>query len=131
MRVFTRILIGVCLLGGPAAAFAQRATTGVLMGRIVDSSGAVLPGVTVSAHSAEPLGVFSAVTDAQGVYRIANLPPADYDVKAELAGFQSLMRKATVRLNGVLEVDFALNVGSVAETVTVTGETPIVDSERA
>jgi len=131
MRVFTRILIGVCLLGGPPAAFAQRATTGVLMGRVVDSSGGVLPGVTVSAQSAEALGVFSAVSDAQGVYRIANLPPADYNVKAELAGFQSVMRKATVRLNGVLEVDFSLNVGSVAETVTVTGETPIVDSERA
>ena len=68
---------------------------------------------------------------ASGFYRVANLPPATYDVKAELSGFQSVIRKATVRLNGVIDVDFTLSVGSVSETVTVTGEAPIVDPERA
>jgi hypothetical protein len=131
MSVFRRILIGVFLLASPSVASAQRATTGVVTGKIVDSTGGVLPGVTVSAQSAEALGQFSAITDTQGVYRIANLPPADYSVKAELGGFQSVIRKATVRLNAVLEVDFALSLGSVSEAVTVTGEAPIVDSERA
>jgi Carboxypeptidase regulatory-like domain len=131
MSVFTRCLTVLALLVVPVAASAQRATTGTLTGRIVDSSGGVLPGVAVSAQSAEALGQFSAITDAQGIYRIANLPPATYDVRAELTGFQTMIRKETVRLNGVLDVDFTLNVGSVAETVTVTGESPIVDPERA
>ena len=65
------------------------------------------------------------------MYRVTNLPPATYDVRAELAGFQTVIRKETVRLNAVTEVDFTLSVGSVAETVTVTGESPIVDPERA
>lgn len=115
----------------PALAFGQRTTTGTVTGKIVDSSGAVLPGVTLSATSPEALGQFSAVTDAQGVYRVTNLPPGTYDVRAELAGFQTMIRKETVRLNAVTEIDFTLSVGSVAETVTVTGESPIVDPERA
>jgi hypothetical protein len=115
----------------PTLAFGQRTTTGTVTGKIVDSSGAVLPGVTLTLTSPEALGQFSAVTDAQGMYRVTNLPPATYDVRAELAGFGTMIRKETVRLNAVTEIDFTLSVGSVAETVTVSGESPIVDPERA
>jgi hypothetical protein len=131
MAVRVRILTVLVVLLCSTWASAQRATTGTITGKVLDSSGGVLPGVTVTAQSAEALGQFPAVTDAQGVYRIANLPPATYDVKAELTGFQSVIRQATVRLNGVVDVEFTLNVGSVTETVTVTGEAPIVDPERA
>ena len=58
----------------PALAFGQRTTTGTVAGKIVDSSGAVLPGVTLSLTSPEALGQFSAITDAQGLYRVTNLP---------------------------------------------------------
>ena len=126
-----RFLMVLAVLLPPAAASAQRATTGTIAGRIVDSSGAVLPGVAISLQSEEALGQFSAVSDTEGVYRVANLPPATYDVKAELSGFGTVIRKATVRLNAVLDVDFTLSVGTVSETVTVTGEAPIVDPERA
>src|SRR5437867_2223301 len=115
----------------PTAALAQQATTGVVTGRVVDSSAAVLPGVSVSLKSPEALGTFSGVSDAQGIYRVSNLPPATYEVKAELQGFESVARQAIVRVNGVTEVDFTLSVGSVAETVTVTGAAAIVDPERA
>src|SRR5262245_23611969 len=115
----------------PAMAFAQRATTGAVAGKVVDSSGAVLPGVTVTLKSAEALGTFTAVTDSAGTYRVANLPPATYDIRAELQGFQTATRQAAVRLNAVFDVDFTLSVGSMAETVIVTGEAPIVDPERA
>jgi hypothetical protein len=115
----------------PVEAFAQRATTGTVTGRVIDSSGAVLPGVAVTLKSAEALGVFTGVTDAQGLYRVSNLPPATYDVEAALEGFQSVVRQVIVRLNGVSEVDFTLSIGSVAETVTVTAQASIVDPERA
>jgi hypothetical protein len=126
-----RVLMSLALLLAPASAFAQRATTGTITGKIVDSSGGALPGVTVSLRSPEALGQFTTVTDDGGVYRVANLAPTTYDVKAELAGFQTMIRPATVRLNGVLDVDFVLNVGSLSEAVTVSGESPIVDPERA
>ena len=124
LSVFALLLVAV-----PASA--QRATTGTVTGKVTDSSGAVLPGVTVSLQSPEALGQFTAVSGGDGFYRVSNLPPATYDVRAELSGFQSVIRKATVRLNGVIDVDFTLSVGSVSETVTVTGEAPIVDPERA
>jgi carboxypeptidase family protein len=131
MRFRSRGALVLAFAMVPALALGQRTTTGTVTGKIVDSSGAVLPGVAVSLSSPEALGQFSAVTNAQGVYRVTNLPPATYDVRAELAGFGTIIRKETVRLNAVTEVDFTLSVGSVAETVTVSGESPLVDPERA
>jgi hypothetical protein len=131
MSGFVRVLVLFALLLAPAAASAQRATTGTVTGRVVDSSGAVLPGATITLQSPEALGQFSALSDTSGLFRVANLPPATYDMKAELSGFQTVIRRETVRLNGVLDVQFTLNVGSVAETVTVVGQSPIVDPERA
>ncbi|HJZ74638.1 MAG TPA: TonB-dependent receptor, partial [Vicinamibacterales bacterium] len=130
-RVGAVVLLAAALVGMPSGAFAQRTTTGTVIGKIVDSSGAVLPGVSVQLTSPDALGQFSGVTDGQGVYRVTNLPPADYEIRAELSGFGTVIRKATVRLNAVTEVDFTLSVGTVAETVTVTAESPIVDPERA
>jgi hypothetical protein len=131
MRLHVRLAVAFVLLCAPGVAFAQRTTTGTMIGKIVDSSGAVLPGVNVSLQSPEALGQFSGLTDNQGQYRVTNLPPATYDVRAELSGFQTVIRRATVRLNAVTETDFTLSVGSVSETVTVTAESPIVDPERA
>src|SRR6267378_4710484 len=120
MKRVDRFLIVLALVILPAAASAQRATTGTVTGKVVDSSGAVLPGVTVTLTSPEALGQFSAVTDGNGFFRVANLPPGTWDVKAELSGFQTMIRREAVRLNAVVDVSFTLNVGSVAETVTVT-----------
>src|SRR5438552_6844571 len=131
MRIRERIAFAFILLFVPAVAVAQRATTGTVTGKVVDASGAVLPGATISLQSPEVLGQFSAIADAAGAFRVGNLPPATYDVRAELSGFQAVIQKAIVRLNAVVDLQFTLGVGSVAETVTVTGESPIVDPERA
>src|SRR5215813_2923036 len=125
------LFVALALHATAWVANAQRVTTGTVTGKIADVSGGVLPGVTVTLRSPEVLGVFTAVTDTSGVYRIANLPPATYDVRAELAGFQAVVGKVTVRLNAVADFDLSMSVGSVSETVTVTGEAPIVDPERA
>src|SRR5437762_1430373 len=131
MGIRERMAFALVLFLLPVAASAQRATTGTVTGKVVDASSAVLPGATISLHSPEVLGQFTAVTDSTGTFRVGNLPPATYDVRAELSGFQAVVQKATVRLNAVVDLQFTLGVGSVAETVTVTGESPIVDPERA
>jgi carboxypeptidase family protein len=131
MTIRGRMAFALLLLLVPSLSLAQRATTGTVTGKVADSSGAVLPGVTITLQSPEVLGQFTAVTDANGVYRVGNLPPATYDVRAELAGFQTVLQKAIVRLNAVVDIDFTLGVGSVSETVNVSGESPIVDPERA
>jgi carboxypeptidase family protein len=125
------VVVFAALVATPSLAVAQRTTTGSVIGKIIDTSGAVLPGVSVTLTSPEALGQFTGVTDSQGSYRVTNLPPGTYDIRAELSGFQTVVRKAPVRLNAVVEVDFTLSVGTVSETVNVTAESPIVDPERA
>src|ERR1700674_128464 len=130
MRPSSRILLVLTLwLVVPTAAFAQASITGV----VKDTSGAVLPGVTVEATAPVLIErVRSAVTDGTGQYRIENLRPGVYAVTFTLTGFSTLKREG-IELTGsfVATVNAELRVGVVAETITVTGETPIIDVQSA
>jgi hypothetical protein len=113
----------------PAAAFAQAAITGVVR----DPSGAVLPGVTVEAASPDLIErVRSVVSDDTGQYRIVDLRPGTYSVTFSLTGFSTVKREG-IELTGtfVATVNADLRVGALAETITVSGETPIVDVQSA
>jgi hypothetical protein len=119
------IVVLASLVFLPAAAFAQASITGV----VKDSSGAVLPGVTVEASSPELIEkVRTAVTDAEGRYRIVDLRTGTYTVTFTLTGF-SAVRREGISLTGsfTATVDADLRVGALNETITVTGESPIVD----
>ena len=120
-------LLVVLLL--PAAAYAQAAITGV----VKDASGAVLPGVTVEAASAVLIEkVRSVVSDDTGQYRIVDLRPGTYTVTFTLPGFSTVKREG-IELSGdfVATVNGDLRVGNLEETITVTGESPIVDVQSA
>jgi hypothetical protein len=96
-----------------------------------DTSGAVLPGVTVEASSPALIEkVRSATTDSSGQYRIIDLRPGLYDVSFQLTGF-STVRREGIELTGSLTatVSVDLRVGGVEETITVSGETPLVDTQ--
>ena len=113
----------------PAAAYAQAAITGV----VKDASGAVLPGVTVEASSAVLIEkTRSVVTDPTGQYRIVDLRPGTYVVTFTLQGF-SVVKREGIELSGdfVATVNGDLRVGNLEETITVTGESPIVDVQSA
>src|SRR2546427_2757005 len=113
----------------PAVAYAQAAITGVAK----DASGAVLPGVTVEAASPVLIEkVRSVVTDGTGQYRIVDLRPGTYTVTFSLPGFSTVKRDG-IELSGtfVATVNGDLKVGALEETITVTGETPIVDVQSA
>ena len=126
MRGFQRVLSVLALvIGAPALSWAQASITGV----VKDASGAVLPGVTVEASSPELIEkVRTAVTDGTGQYRIIDLRPGLYTVTFSLTGF-STMKRDGVQLTGTFTatVDGELRVGTLEETITVTGESPIVD----
>jgi hypothetical protein len=109
----------------PAAAYAQAA----IAGTVKDASGGVLPGVTVEASSPVLIEkTRSVVTDGSGNYRIENLRPGSYSVTFTLTGFNTVKRdNVDVTGSGTATVDADLKVGAIAETITVTGETPIVD----
>jgi Carboxypeptidase regulatory-like domain/TonB-dependent Receptor Plug Domain len=109
----------------PSVAAAQ----GTLTGTVRDGSGAVLPGVTVEAASPAIQGVVrTVVTDGAGVYRIIELPPGTYSLTFSLAGFSNVKREGII-LSGsaVLTIPIDMRVGAIEETVTVTGESPVVD----
>ena len=113
----------------PTAAYAQAAITGV----VKDASGGVLPGVTVEAASPALIEkVRSVVTDATGQYRIVDLRPGTYSVTFTLPGFSTVKREG-IELTGtfVATVNGDLKVGALEETITVTGETPVVDVQSA
>src|SRR5919201_1666520 len=125
MRSVRKVLAIAALLLLPTSAWAQATIAGV----VKDASGAVLPGVSVEASSPALIEkVRAAVTDAAGRYRIENLYPGDYTVTFTLAGFSTVKREGlVVSGSGVITVDADMKVGGVQETITVTGETPVVD----
>jgi len=130
MHVLKRISIR--LLGAAASLLLGTAivaqTTGRIEGRIVDTTGSVMPGVTVAATSPSLQGVRSVVTDADGRFRMPGLPPGNYKVTAELAGFSAAeLAGVRVSLDATAPVEFTLRPAEVAEVLTVTAEAPAID----
>src|SRR5262245_1564596 len=128
MRSF-RFALVLAILTLPGAAFAQSS----LAGAVKDPSGGVLPGVTVEAASPALIEkVRSVTTDATGQYKIVDLRPGTYTVTFSLTGF-SIVKREGIELtgSGTVQVNADLKVGAVEETITVTGETPIVDVQNA
>jgi len=132
MRVLTkltRLAAAILLLTAlPATAFAQATIAGL----VKDTSGAVLPGVTVEAASPALIEkVRTAVSDGTGQFQIVNLVPGTYTVTFTLGGFNTVKREGVVLAGSfTAKVDAEMRVGSLEETITVTGETPIVDVQN-
>ena len=129
MKLVRRAVIGMLCMLATTAAFAQ-VQTGSIAGVATDSSNAVMPGVTVSLSGDKLIGgVQTQVTDASGAYRFDRLPPGAYSVKFELQGFRSIDRAGiAISASFVATVNAKMEVGSVTETITVTGESPTVDT---
>src|SRR5262245_50153349 len=129
MRTLTRIICGVAFLTLlPAAASAQ---TSSIAGTVKDASGAVLPGVTVEVSSPALIErVRSAITDGAGRYSITNLRSGTYSVTISLPGFTTVRREGielTADFTATINAD--MKVGALAETLTVTAESPVVDTQ--
>ena len=132
MRAIATIALAILgFIGVPAPSAGQ--ALGAIAGAVKDASGAVLPGVMVEAGSPALIEkVRTVVTDGSGQYQIVSLPPGVYTVTFTLAGFSTVKREAIdVSINFTAAVNAELKVGAVAETITVTGETPVVDIQSA
>src|SRR5688572_5563018 len=127
----TALLLAFGLLLVPCVSAAQ--VLGTVAGTVTDASGGVLPGVTVEAASPALIEkVRTAVTDGSGQYQIINLPPGTYSVTFSLTGFSTVKREAVdVRPNFTSNINGEMRVGAVQETITVTGESPIVDIQSS
>jgi len=130
MRAFRVVAVVVLVLAAAPAIVRAQAS---IAGQVKDASGAVLPGVTVEASSPALIeNVRSVVSAGTGQYRIELLPPGTYAITFALPGFSTVKREG-IQLTGTFTatIDVELRVGALQETITVSGETPIVDVQSA
>ena len=128
-RFLRLIFVLFASLAVPAAALAQSAIAGV----VKDSTGAVLPGVTVEASSPALIEkVKTAATNEAGQYRIVDLRPGTYTVTFTLTGFNTVVREGVLlEANFTAPINAEMRVGAVSENVTVTGASPVVDVQTS
>src|SRR5437773_6751709 len=124
------LIISMIFLGGhPASA---QVSTATIAGVVQDASGAVIPGVSITAKNVETGVTRTATTDEGGRYTIPELTLGDYEMEAQLPGFQTEVRSGiTLSVGRSAVVNFALKVGQVSDKVTITEEAPLVESTTA
>src|SRR5438067_1006603 len=132
MKVILRFFVALIAVAFAATASAQ-VQTGSILVRALDEQGALMPGVTVTISSPVLVaGSMTGVTDTGGVNRFPSLVPGTYVVKIELQGFRTVVRENIQVLVGqTTPVELSMKVASVAETITVTGASPTVDTTSA
>ncbi|MDP2915563.1 MAG: carboxypeptidase regulatory-like domain-containing protein, partial [Candidatus Aminicenantes bacterium] len=128
MNRFTKsifFLLAVTLMFSFAAA---QGPSGKVVGKVSDTQGGPLPGVTITADSPRLVGQSSAVTDETGTYRIFSLPAGTYSIRYTLPGFKTLTRRdIIVQLDQTLTLNIQLEQSAIAEEVTVVGQSPLID----
>ncbi len=124
-RYRSTLLLSVGLLA--VASFALAQTTGEIRGQAKDSTGAVLPGVSIEVKGPALQGAKTAVTGPDGSYRVSLLPPGQYTVTFSLAGFGPVRKNVAVQLDKTVVVEGTLSLSTTAE-VTVTGQAPVIDA---
>ena len=130
IRLASSLALAVCLSSIPSTAAAQ-AVNGTLLGNITDSSGAAVPGVTVTATEVQTNISRSTLSNEAGHYTLSSLPNGKYTVSSELQGFKKVIRQnVEVEVNTTIRVDMALEVGAVTEAVTVAAESPVLQTDR-
>ena len=128
LRVGSAIAVLVLLLTSGAGRALAQGQASALAGIVTDAQGGVLPGVTVTAISPALIGSRTAVTEANGSYRLPSVPEGTYTISFELNGFQTYKRANIVlSLGQTLTIDAQLQVQALQESVTVTAESPLVD----
>ena len=125
-------LLALLLTLGLAASAAAQGERGVIGGTIADAQGGVLPGVTVTARNINTGFTQTAVTEADGKYRFGALPLGTYEVKAELTGFTTAtVTNLTITINRELQQDITMGLSTLQESVTVTGQAPVVEVTKS
>jgi hypothetical protein len=124
-RIEVALAASVLLMAGWAAAQESR---GTVSGRVADSSGAAVPGVTVAVTNTATNVAESTTTNASGQYAVLYLAPGRYAVSAEMPGFRKVARQVQVRVGDRLTLDLILEPGGVEETVEVKAETPLLEA---
>jgi len=123
-----KLTIAILVLFIAGTAFAQQTATSKMEGKVLDATGAPLPGVSVEATSPKMVGKATAVTDGDGTYRLFSLPSGTYEVVFSLQGFKTLIRQnIIVQLATTVTLNVTLDQAAIEEQVTVIGQSPLID----
>jgi hypothetical protein len=129
-HILCAVIVTVAVVAAPSMAWGQ-AVTGTLLGNITDSSGAALPGVTVTATEVQTNISRTVVSNETGYYIFSSLLNGTYAVSAEVQGFKKVIREnIRVDVNTTVRVDLTLELGQLSETITVAGESPVLQTDR-
>jgi len=129
-RSLAFVIACVALLSLPLSGWAQR-TTGDIRGVVSDSTGAVLPGVTITLRGENVAGAPVTVTNESGIYRFPSVSPGIYSITAELSGFTTRTETGIqLSLGGTAQANVQLSLSTQSETIVVVAESPIVDSTQ-
>src|SRR5260370_32176689 len=132
MRLTTRIWLTVFALAGAALPLAGQDARGTLLGRVTDSSDALIVGAAVKASNTQTGVQYASITNGSGDYLLPFLMPGSYTIKVERPGFKTYTRTGIVfRESDRVTIDDAIQVGEASHTVHVTAEAPIIDTSTA
>ena len=122
------LIIACALIAHPLQA---QVLYGSIVGSVTDASGAALPGATVTIEQTETKLTRDLVTDANGAYHFTAVPSGTYTVSVKMNGFRTFSRSVPVTLNSVARVDAKLDLGQLAESVQVSAESPVLQTDKA
>jgi outer membrane receptor protein involved in Fe transport len=132
MRHLARLSLFLAAVGAFSPTAHAQVAQAELRGTVTDESGGILPGVTVSATHVETGVVRDTITSERGTYAMPALPIGVYTIKAELVGFKTVLKEGiTLSVGSAGILNFALVLATVQETITVTGEAPLIDTQRS
>jgi hypothetical protein len=124
-------ILSVAVMLGAAIPVRAQVSTALVQGQVIDETRAVLPGVAITARNEETGLTRTTVTDERGYYRVSALPPGRYEVSAELTGFATIRKQGIpLTIGSEASIGFELHLVSVQETVTVTGESPLIETTK-
>jgi ABC-type antimicrobial peptide transport system permease subunit len=130
--IFALALSAALLIGASGVRLAAQGATGTILGTVTDPSGGAIPDATVRVMNTGTSATQNVTSDAQGRYRVADLPVGSYQVSTEKTGFQAVVHKGiTLDPGANVVVDFALVVGQVTQTVTVEGNVTQVETSSS
>src|SRR5262249_36938230 len=131
VSMFKKVGLAIVLCLATAGSLFAQATASI-SGRVIDQASAVLPGGTVTVTNTATGATRDTITNEEGLYSVPALNPGVYSVRAELAGFAPQVRERVEVLTGAnMAVELKLGVAAVAETITVSGQAPLVESTQA
>ncbi|PYR31065.1 MAG: hypothetical protein DMF90_26375, partial [Acidobacteria bacterium] len=131
-RILAGPIVATLLVWAILASSAAAQGVGAIGGTVSDTSGAALPGVSVSLSNPGVIGGDqSSVTDERGAYQFTRLVPGSYSIRASLQGFRSALQdKVVVNSDTTTRVDLRLEIGALEETITVSGQSPLLDTTQ-